>query len=128
MLIERPIALATGGISLALMIPECNALLEQPDKLPGAALIVGAVIGAIGIYLGSATARTYQKAVGRTIRLTGWGLLALAMSFGTAYFGLRAPEHWQKVLFLAAGCLPLLAYIGAVFRGLRNPFKTGDSL
>ena len=127
MLMERPLAFAMTGISLAIMIPECNALMEKPNQVPGAALIVGAAIGAIGIYVGSSTARSYSKTLGRNIRLTLWGLLGLGMGIGIVYFGLRAPVHWQKVLFLAAGCLPFLAYIGAVFRGLRNPFKTGDS-
>ena len=94
MLFERPVSLITTGISLAILIPECSALLEQPNQVPGAALIVGAVIGAIGIYVGTATASTYYKTVGRTIRLTLWELLALGMSIGTVYFGLRATEYW----------------------------------
>lgn len=116
MLFERPVSLATTGISLAIMIPECNALLEQPNQVPGAALIVGAAIGAIGIYVGSMTASSCHKTPGRTIRLIMWGLLATGLSIGTVYFGLWAPEYWQKLLFLGAACLPLFAYFGPVFQ------------
>jgi membrane protease YdiL (CAAX protease family) len=116
MLMERPLALATTGISLALMIPECNALMEQPNQFPGAVLIAGVLIGAVGIYVGSTTASSYYKALGRAIRLTVWGLLGLGMSIVTVYFGLRVTEYWQKALFLGTGCLPLLAYLGIVFR------------
>lgn len=120
MLFERPMSLVSVGISLAIMIPECKALLEQPNQVPGPALLAGAVIGAGGIYLGSALASSYNKTLGRTVRLTMWGLLGLGISIGTIYFGLRAPETSQKMVFLGAGCLPLLAYAVSVLRGSRG--------
>ena len=117
MLFERPVSLATTGISLAIMIPECNALLEQPNQVPGTALIAGAVIGAISIYAGSATANTYYKTLGRTLRLAVWGLLGLGMTICTCYFGIRAQEWWHKLFFLGTGCLPLFAHVAVLFKG-----------
>jgi len=120
MLFERPVSLATTGISLAIMIPECNALLEQPNQVPGTALIAGAVIGTIGIYLGSATASSYYKTLGRTLRLAVWGLLGLGMTICTCYFGIRVQEWWHKLIFFGAGCLPLFVYLAVLFQGWRG--------
>ena len=120
MLFERPVSLATAGISLAIMIPEFNALVEQPNQVPGTALIVGAVIGAISIYVGSATASTYYKTLGRTLRLAVWGLLGLGMTICTCYFGLRTQEGWHKLIFFGTGCLPLFAHLAVLFQGWRG--------
>ena len=117
MLFERPVSLATAGISLAIMIPEFNALVEQPNQVPGTALIVGAVIGAISIYIGSATASTYYKTLGRTLRLAVWGLLGLGMTICTCYFGIRVQEWWHKLFFFGTGCLPLFAHLSVLFKG-----------
>ena len=125
MLFERPVSLATTGISLAIMVPEFSKLMKQPNQVPGTALIAGAVIGAIGIYVGSTTASTYYKTLRRTLRLAVWGLLGLGMSVGTVYFGSRAPGYWHKVFFFGAGCLPLVAHVAVLFRGWRGGlFKT----
>jgi hypothetical protein len=117
MLFERPVSLVTTGISLAIMIPESNALLEQPNQVPGTALIVGAVIGAIGIYVGSTTASTYYKTLGRTLRLAVWGLLGLGMTICTCYFGIRLQEWWHKLFFIGTGCLPLFTHLAVLFKG-----------
>jgi len=122
MLFERPISIATTGISLAILVPEFSALLEQPNQVPRSILIAGALIGAIGIYLGSAVASSYYKRLGRTFLLIVWGFLGLGMSIGTVYFGLRAPEHWHKVFFFGAGCLPLIAHVLVLLQGWRRVF------
>ena len=121
MLIERHLSLAITVISLAFLVPESFSLLEQPSQVPGITLAVGAVIGAIGIYLGSAVACTYWKKVGRTLRLIAWGILGLGMSTSTLYFGSRAQGWWAKLLFLSAGCLPLLAHVTVLFKGWQKP-------
>jgi hypothetical protein len=120
MLFERPVSLVITGISLAMMVPEASALLEQPNQIPGSILIAGAVIGAVGIYLGSTVASSYYKTPGRTLRLTVWGFLGLGMSVSTVYFGLRAPGWWNQLLFFGAGCLPLFAHVSALVQGWRN--------
>ncbi len=120
MLFERPVSLAITGISLAITVPEFSALLEQPNRAPGSILIVGALIGALAIYLGSTIASLYHKRLGRTLRLAVWGLLGLGMSIGTVYFGLRAPEYWHKVFFFGAGCLPLIAHVLVLLQGWRR--------
>jgi hypothetical protein len=120
MLFERPVSLATTGISLAIMIPEFNALLEQPNQVPSTALIVGAVISAIGIYVGSTTASTYYKRLGRTLRLAVWGLLGLGMTICTCYFGIRVQEWWHKLILFGTGCLPLFAHLAVLFQGWRG--------
>ena len=120
MLFERPVSLATTGIALAIMIPECNALLERPNQVPGPALIAGAVIGAIGIYVGSTTASTYYKTLGRTLCLAVWGLLGLGMTICTCYFGTRVQEWWHKLIFFGTGCLPLFAHLAVLFHGRRG--------
>jgi len=122
MLFERPVSLATTGISLAITVPEFSALLEQPNQVPRSILIAGALISALGIYLGSTIASSYHKRLGRTLRLTVWGFLGLGMSIGTVYFGLRAPEHWHKVLFFGTGCLPLIAHVLVLLQGWRRVF------
>ena len=125
MLFERPVSLVATGISLAIMIQECNALLKQPNQVPGPTLIAGAVIGAIGIYLGSTTASTYYKTLGRTLRLAVWGLLGLGMTICTCYFGIRVQEWWHKLIFFGSGCLPLFAHLAVLFHGWRGGlFKT----
>jgi hypothetical protein len=125
MLFERPVSLATTGISLAIIVSEISALLEQPNQVPSSMLVAGALIGAVGIYLGSTIASSYHKRLGRTLRLTVWGFLGLGMSIGTVYFGLRAPEYWHKVFFFGAGCLPLSAHVLVLF-GLWGRTKPTD--
>jgi hypothetical protein len=117
MLLEKPVSFAAAGISLAIMVPQLSALLEQSSQVPGPALAAGAVISAIAIYLGGSVASTHSKKLGRTLRLSTWGILGLGMSVSTVYFGLRAPEWWTKLLFLAAGCLPLFAHVAVLFKG-----------
>ena len=120
MLFERPMSLATSGISLAIMIPEFSRLLEQPNRLPGPTLIAGALIGAIGIYVGSATASTYHKTLGRTLCLAVCGLLGLGMTICTCYFGTRVQEWWHKLIFFGIGCLPLFAHLAVLFQWWRG--------
>jgi len=120
MLFERPVSLVTTGISLAIMIPECSALLQQPNQVPGLVLIAGAVIGAVGIYLGSSVARSYYKTLGRGLRLTAWGSLGIAMSMSTFYFGVRAPEWGNRLLFFGAGCLPVGTYLAVLLQAWRE--------
>ena len=121
MLFERPLSLVTAGIALAMVVPELSALREQPDQVPGLILIPGAAIGAVGVYLGIAVARSYYRTLGRTLRLMAWGFLGAGRGAGTIYFGLRAPEWWSKLLFLGTGCLPLFAPVVGLFRGWRKP-------
>ena len=120
MLFERPVSFVTTGISLAIMIPECSALLEQPNQAPGSVLIAGAVIGAVGIYLGCTVASSYYKTLGRTLRLTAWGLLGIGMSMSTVYFGLRAPDWGNRLIFFGAGCLPLGACLAVLLQAWRE--------
>jgi hypothetical protein len=127
MLFERPISFVITGISLAIMVPESSALLEQPNQIPGSILIAGTVIGAVGIYLGSTVASSYYKALGRALRLTMWGFLGLGMSVGTVYFGLRASEWWNQLLFFGAGCLPLFAHVAALLQGWSNGLFKADT-
>ena len=122
MLFERPISLATTGISLAILVPEFSALLKKPNQVPRTILIAGVLIGAVGIYLGSAVASSYYKTLGRALRLAVWGFLGLGMSIGTVYFGLRAPEYWHKVIFFGTGCLPLIAHVLVLLQGWRRVF------
>ena len=120
MLLERPISIATTGISLVIMVPEFSKLLEQPNQVPGPTLIAGAVISAVGIYLGSAAANSYYKTLGRTLRLAVWGLLGLGMTICTCYFGIRVQEGWHKLIFFGTGCLPLFAHLAVLFQWWRG--------
>ena len=120
MLFERPLSLVTAGIALAMVVPELSALREQPDQVPGLILIPGAAVGAVGVYLGIAVARSYYRTLGRTLRLVAWGCLGVGIGIITICFGLRAPEWWGKLLLLGAGCLPLFALVAALFRGWRK--------
>ena len=127
MLFERPISLATTGISLAIMVPEFSKLLEQPNQAPGSILIAGALIGAVGIYLGGTAASSYYKTLGRTLRLTVWGFLGLGMTICTCYFGLRTQEWWYRLIFFGTGCLPLFAHLAVLFQGWRRGFFKTDT-
>ena len=117
MLFERPVSLAATGISLAIAIPEFSALLEQPHRVPRSLLIASALIGAFGIYLGSAVASSYRTRLGRTLRLAVWGFLGLGMTICTCYLGIRTPEWSNKLLFLGTGCLPLSAHVAVLLKG-----------
>jgi hypothetical protein len=124
MLVGRQISYFTIGIWVALTVPSFSKLLEQPNQIPGPILIAGAVIGAIGIYLGSGIASTYYKMLGRILRLAVWGFLGLGMSISTVYFGLRAQDWWYKLIFFGAGCLPLFAHLAALFQVWRRGILT----
>jgi hypothetical protein len=102
------------------MIPECSALLEHPNQVPGSTLIAGSVIGAAGIYLGATLATSYYKTLGRGLRLIAWGILGTAMSVAVFTFGLRVPEWGNRLLFFGAGCLPLGAYLYVLSRVWRE--------
>jgi hypothetical protein len=126
MLYERPVSLVSTGISLAIMIPECSALLERPSQVPGSILIAGAVIGAAGIYLGSTLATSYYKTPGRNFRLMAWGFFGMAMSISLFYFGLRVPGWGNRLPFFGAGCLPLGAYLYVLLQAWREGVLQSD--
>jgi len=119
-LFEKPLSLLSTGISLAMMIPECSALLKQPEQVPGPKLIAGAVIGAIGVYLGSCVAASYYKTPGRSLRLAAWVILGLAMSASLFYFGSRDTDWESRLPFFGAGCLPLGACLYVLFQAWRQ--------
>jgi hypothetical protein len=119
-LYERPVSLLSTGISLALLIPECSALLNQPNQVPGAKLIAGAVIGAVGVYLGSTLALSYYKAPGRAARLVAWGGLGMAISASLFYYGPRVADWESRLPFFGAGCLPLGAFLYVLFQAWRE--------
>ena len=54
MLYEKPIAVLATASGLVIVVPEAVALLQQPSRQASAALLVGGVLGAAGIYLGAA--------------------------------------------------------------------------
>lgn len=120
MLFEQPLSFATTGMALAMMIPECKALPEQPHLVPGPALIAGTLIGGIGVYLGSATAINCSRRLERALRLPVWGLLGLAMTVCTAYFVFRPPAGWQKLFFIGFSCAPLVAYLAVLLQKWRG--------
>jgi hypothetical protein len=119
-LLEKPLSLLGTGISLALMAPECSALLKQPEQVPGSKFIAGAVVGAIGVYLGSCVAASYYRTPGRSLRLAAWGTLGLAMSASLFYFGPRVADWESRLPFFGAGCLPLGAFLYVLFQAWRQ--------
>lgn len=82
MLIERPLSLTATAVAVALIAPECTALLNHAGRPPRMILVVAALLGAFGVYLGTAVAGSYRSPTGRTLRLLTWGLVSIGLGVG----------------------------------------------
>ncbi len=117
---ERQISIAFTGIAAVLVIPEYIALSHHQHATPGAGLVVGAVLGALGVFGGSLIVAGHSK---RAARALGFGLcilIGLAFS-GAALFGaVHSPSWGRRVVFGLAGLLPLVGPILVLTRHDRS--------
>ncbi len=120
MLYESPLSLAAIGIAAALIVPECTAILDQPDKIPSMTLVVGAIIGAFGVYALTAVASSHEKLAVRLSLVTIWGGLALGLSVGVGICAPGGPELWRKIALLGAASAPILAFTVSLIQILRE--------
>jgi len=113
---ERQISVALLAIAAAVVIPVYLTLSRHPDAVPGTSLAVGAVLGAIGILLGSLVAAGHSAASARAVGLGFWTLMALALS-GATWLGAAHSLTWVgRMAFGIAGFLPLAGPILALIR------------
>jgi hypothetical protein len=103
---ERQVSVALVSTSAAVLLPVFSRLFREPTYEPGAALLVGTVIGAAGTFLGGALA-SQDTTLPWRLFLSFWTVLALALSVG-ALFGLLAAHAWAwKGAFALSAFLPL---------------------
>jgi hypothetical protein len=122
LLIERPLSLTTTAIAVALIVPECSALLSQPGRSPRMIVLIASLIGSIGISFCSAVSSTFSSRSGRVVRLVLWGIVAVGLGLCVGFCMLKAREFWMRLLFTGAAVLPLLAYLRILFH-LRQEAK-----
>lgn len=116
MLIERPLSLAATAVAIALIAPECASIWSQPGRPPRTILVVAALIGAVGIYLGTAAASSYRSPSGRTIRLVIWGLVSISLGVSIGICLTGPPGPLGKIGLLGSAVLPPVVYFIALFR------------
>ncbi len=103
---ERQFSVALTCIGAALVAPELSAVyLHQAP--PGAGLMVGALLGAIGAFFGSLLAIDHSARSARIFYLALWILIALTFSGVTLFGAWHAASLEGRVLFGLAGVLPL---------------------
>src|SRR2546425_5302573 len=105
---ERQISIAFTGIGAALVIPEYVALSHHQHATPGTGLVIGAVLGALGVFGGSLMASGHSARSARALGIALWILVGLAFS-GAVLLGAVHSASWgSRVVFGLAGLLPLV--------------------
>ena len=105
---ERQISVALTAVSITLIASQCGTLVHHADATPGTSLLVGAVLGALGVFGGSLMAASYSARSARVITLLFWTLTALALSGGVALGAVHSPG-WGGRIAYGVGSLLLLA-------------------
>jgi MFS family permease len=113
---ERPIALACAGIAIALVAPEFLTLTRPESAPPGTGLVVGAVLGALGVYGGSFMAAERQARSARALAFGFWILLALAFSGALFLAAVQSPTWGHRLVFGLSGILPLVGPVVVLSR------------
>ncbi len=117
---ERQISVAFTVVAAALVIPEYIAVSHHQHATPGAVLVVGAVLGALGVFGGSLIVAGYSE---RAARAFGFGvciLIGLAFSGAVLFAAVHSPSWGRRVVFGLAGLLPLVGPILVLTR--RHPW------
>ena len=109
---ERQISLALAMIGGALVIPEYARAARTPPSTPGVSLIVGAVLGALGIFGGCLMAMDYSPRSARVLRIGLWTTVGLAFT-GALLIGAAHSTTWG--LRVGMGAAALLPLVGPLF-------------
>ena len=118
MQLERPIGIAFAGLAIALVAPEYITLSRPDAASPSTALVLGAVLGALGVYVGSIMAAERVTRSTRVLAFGFWILLAFALS-GALFLAVAQSHTWgYRLLFGLGGLLPLVGPV-AVLAGKR---------
>ena len=113
---ERQISIAFTGIAAALIIPEYVAVSRHQPVTLGVGVVVGAVLGALGVFGGSLMAVEHSSRSARVLGLAVWILISLGFS-GAAFVGAaHGAGWWPRTVFGLAGLLPLLGPIVVLAR------------
>jgi len=116
MMIERQVSIALAGIGVAVVLPEFMNMRHHAEYVPGSALLIGTLVGALGALFGTAVAASYDS-WGRWIRMAIWIAVAAGFSFVDLVGGLRQPGAGWQIGFAVAG-LAAVAGPAAVVRRL----------
>jgi hypothetical protein len=103
---ERPVSIALTTIGAAFAVPDYISV-SHHHATPGTGLIVGGLVGAFGVLLGSLLTTWHPARLGRALGLAFWTLIALAFS-GATLFGAWHTATWAgRALFGLTSALPL---------------------
>ena|SRR3989475_236692 len=116
---ERQIAIAFTGVAAALVIPEYLALSHHQPAAPGVGLVVGAVLGALGVFGGSLMAAGHPARSARALGFGLWIVVGLAFSGAVLTGAVHSASWGRRVVFGLAGLLPLVGPIVLLAR--RDP-------
>jgi hypothetical protein len=122
MLIEKPLSLCTLGTSVAIIIPEVSLIASNADREPSLFLVIAAILGGTGVYLGTSVALSFSELFGRIVRLTIWSISAILISLLIGFCVFRAAHFWQKAIFFVGSCLPMLGLIVATLHRQKRIF------
>lgn len=111
MLYEIPLSLAAIGIAAALIVPECTAILDQPEAIPSMTLVVGAIIGTFGVYGMASVLSTHENRLMRLLFMTICGGIAIGLSIGVGICAPRGPELWHRIALFVAASLPTVSFL-----------------
>lgn len=117
MLIERQVSIFLTGIGAALVVPEYTVLSHHQTAVPGGALAVGGVLGALGVFLGILGASDHRSPAVRVLAITCWALSALAFSAALVVGAVHSPTWGRRVVFGVAGALPIAGPLALLFFG-----------
>lgn len=117
MMIERQVSIFFTGVGAAIVVPQYEMLAHHAPAGPGAALAVGGVLGALGIFLGTLGAMESEPPVLRVIGIGFWVCAALAFDAALAAGAMHSPGWGHRILFGAVGALPVAGTAVALLRG-----------
>lgn len=111
MLIERRVAPFISAVGLALTLPAGAAAFHgfAPRSVTSAG--VGAVLGAVGILMGSLVARATSLKPIIAIGIVVWLLVAVAFSGSMFLVAIQQPGFAARAVVLIVALLPLAAWL-----------------
>src|SRR5579864_5361048 len=96
---ERQVSIALAAVGAALVFPQYPAASHGPPLTPGVGLVIGGVLGALGVLLGSLVAIDHSARIARVLGVGFWVVVGLALSGGVFLGATHSPTWGLRLVF-----------------------------
>lgn len=117
---ERQVSVAFAAVGAALVVPQYLAMYHDQNAAPGVSLAIGAVLGALGVLLGSLLAADHDARVVQVLGVGFWILIALGLSDAALLGALHSPGWTGQVVFGLSALLPLIGPLLVLVHAVRE--------